>query len=117
MEGKYICIYVVNLHNKHYTKYIPQLNELYSSKLENKSSNFFSETLKLASQTLHKDDLQRFTDSFNESNVLNTIKTNGAYEIGCRIKLDSSYVNANIKIILVNEDGCDKLIVGISKSL
>ncbi|MCR4756918.1 MAG: GGDEF domain-containing protein, partial [Butyrivibrio sp.] len=112
LSEDYIYIFTVDPLTSSYKKYNPS-NTISGLGLPEEGDDFFGEVIKRASKGIFEDDVEFFLTSFTKENVFKQIETKGLYENHHRLKISGAPIYVVMRANLVNEDGNDKLIVGI----
>ncbi|MBE5840452.1 MAG: GGDEF domain-containing protein [Butyrivibrio sp.] len=112
LSEDYIYIFTVDPLTSSYKKYNPS-NTVSDLGLPEEGDDFFGEVIKRASEGIFEDDVEFFLTSFTKENVFKQIESKGLYENHHRLKISGVPIYVVMRANLVNEDGNDKLIVGI----
>lgn len=112
LSGEYIFLYTIDPVTGHYTKYNPS-GKISGIGIANEGDNFFEKIRKEAQVGVHPDDLDEFLSVFTTDNIMKQIATRGIFENSHRLMIAGSHIHVIMRGAMVNEDGQEKLILGI----
>ena len=112
LSEDYIYIFTVDPLTSSYKKYNPSaiITDL---GLPDEGNNFFEDVTQRASKGIYKEDVEFFLTSFTKENVFKQIEAKGIYENHYRLNIAGVPLYVVMRANMVNEDGNEKLIVGI----
>ncbi|MBO4899447.1 MAG: hypothetical protein J5509_04090, partial [Lachnospiraceae bacterium] len=113
LVGNYICIYLVDPETEDYET-IGSSQAFESTGIPKKGEGFFEETRKQSLNAIYTGDVDLFNVMFTKEKMLEEIKKTGAFTMIYRLMIGGNPNYVQLKASMLNEDGADKLIVGVS---
>ena len=112
LSGSYICLYTVDVESDRYVEYnsTPGYKGLGFAR---QGENFFEDCVKNGKAVVCKDDLPMYLESVTKENIIKHIRKNGIYELEYRLLIDGKPQDVKLKAALVNENGLDRLVIGV----
>ncbi len=115
LNGDFIAYYTINPYNDHYFEF--SASSAYASLgVSNEGDDFFEDALREAKTAIYKDDLEHFQREFTKENVFQRIQESEEYILKYRLLMNGKPVPVRLKATLVNENGRQQLIIGISEN-
>ena len=113
LAGDFISIYTVDPKTDHYVMY--SANNAYKElKLSVEGDDFFGASRRDSEHALYSEDVERFTGLFTKENVMREIRRTGLFEVRYRLMIDGEPRYVNTKAALVEEQGEERLIIGVN---
>ena len=113
LVGNFICIYLVDPETEDYET-IGSSQAFESTGIPQKGEGFFAETRKQSLNAIYPGDVDLFNVMFTKEKMLEEIKKTGAFTMIYRLMIGGNPNYVQLKASMLNEDGTDKLIVGVS---
>lgn len=114
-SDNYLCMYSVNPKNDHFVECF--CNEEYATlELAKEGDDFFARAIEKAAKTVYSNDMLRLKSLFNKDEILDSIKNTGIFVTQYRLMLNRVSTKVELKAVMINEDGDDRILVGISKT-
>lgn len=116
LSGNYISFYTVNPYNDHYFEF--SANSDYETLgVSKEGDDFFKDALRQAKGVIHPDDVEAFEKNFTKENVFKKIQEGDVFITKYRLMINDTPLPVRLKAALVNENGRQQLIIGISENL
>ena len=112
LSGDYICIYFIDLKTDHYTEYNSS-SDYEKLGIAKQGEDFFATSRKNADTAISAEDRATFKERFNKEFVLSEIAKKDICTMHHHLLIDGKATPVNLRMVLVKEDGEDKLIVGV----
>lgn len=112
LSGDYIYLYIVDLATNHYSKYDFSETGITESNME-EGDDFFAGTIANIDRFIYHEDKDAYLTAFSKENILKQIANVGVFEFRHRMNVEGNPVYVIMRAVIVNEDGEDKLLVGI----
>ena len=113
--GDYIAFYTVNPYNDHYYEF-SATNDYSSLGVSKEGDSFFEDSVRDSKKALFKDDIDMFEREFTKEKVFEKIGGGDAYTLNYRLLINGEPKPVCLKATLVNENGRQQLIIGVSES-
>jgi hypothetical protein len=112
LSGSYICLYTVDVESDRYVEYksTPGFKGLGFAR---QGEDFFEACITNGSEVVYKDDLPMYLANVTKENILKNVRENGIYELEYRLMLDGKPQDVKFKAALVNENGLDRVEIGV----
>ncbi len=115
LSGDYIAFYTVNPYNDHYFEFSAS-SDYASLGVSKEGDNFFEDAIRDSKRALYKDDQEHFEKEFTKEKVFEKIGQGDAFILKYRLLMNGEPVPVRLKGALVNENGRQQLIIGVSES-
>lgn len=112
LMGELVFTYTVDLKTMHYTKYNPS-NINSNMDMPPEGDDFFGIVAKRIPYGIYKEDVDEALTFLTLDNILTKIKQKGLFENKHRLLIDNKPVHVITRATIINEEGEDKLIIGI----
>ncbi len=112
--GNYICIYTVDINTDRYFEYNTSL-DYDRLNIEKHGEDFFGKSLKNTEKVMVEGDIPGFKQRFSKENILKEIEEKGTFTIYYHLIMDNVPVSVRLKAVKVEEDGGDKLMIGVRR--
>ena len=112
LTGNFIFIFTIDPISQAYTMYNPGGNKT-DMNMAGEGENFFADVLKNADKGIYEEDLDSFLTAFTRENIYDQIMKTGMFENEHRAIINGKPRYVEVKATLTDEDGEEKLIVGI----
>ena len=116
LTGNYICFYTVNPYNDDYSSFSATFDYL-SLGLSPEGHDFFKSAMREADRMIYEEDRERFRREFNKENILQKIQQADVFVLKYRLIMNGKPRPVRLKAALVNENGRQQMIVGVSESV
>ena len=114
LSANYIVLYTIDPDTGHYTQYNPS-SEFEKIDLAQQGEDFFRDVVLDAPKAIHPADMQRHLSVLTRDNMLREIHKKGLFTHNYRLLLEEGVVPVSLRAALVQEDDCEKIILGVSK--
>lgn len=112
LSGGYLGLYTVDPETNGYYEYCVS-NEIKSFGFERTGNDFFTDGIHNGKKIVYDEDWHIFRDNFKKDKILKDISEKGSFMLNYRILSGGAVKPILLKIVLVTENGIDKLIVGV----
>ncbi|MBR0379561.1 MAG: EAL domain-containing protein [Mogibacterium sp.] len=113
LAGNFIAIFTVDPVTDDYVRYTSTaVFDTYG--IDNRGTDFFNETLRLAMDTVYAEDLEGFRLVFNKENILRDIRQTGLFELNYRMVMEGKPLHVSLRAAIVEEKDGPRLIVGLN---
>ena len=113
LSANYIVLYTVDPVTGQYIQYNPS-NEFEKFGLAKQGSDFFTDVKLDSPRAIAPEDLERHVRVLTKENMLREIQENGVLVHNYGLMIDGKRVPVSLKATLVEEDGEEKIILGVS---
>jgi hypothetical protein len=114
LSPDYIVLYTVDVETGHYMQYNPS-SEFKTFGLATQGADFFGDVKKDAALAIAPEDMERHLRVMTKENMLQTMKEEGFFIHRYRLVLGEENVPVTLKATLVQEDGKEIVLLGVSK--
>ncbi len=113
LAGNYIAIYTVDPDTGRYEGY-ETTKEFDDLNLRITGDDFFTDSLNVSINVIYPGDVDLFKAMFTKEKMLEEIGRNGAFTMIYRLMLGGEPTYVNLRASLIDEDGNNKIIIGLS---
>ncbi len=114
LTGNYIVFYTVNPYNDHYYSFGATFDYT-SLGVSKEGEDFFGDTVSGAKKVVFEEDQERFIREFTKENILEKIQQTDYFVLKYRLVINGKPRPVRLKAALVNENGRQHLIIGVSE--
>ncbi len=112
--GNYLALYTVDINTDKFFEYNSS-TDYEKMMLKKHGDDFFNVALKESERVMVPGDLEGFRKSFTKDNVLKDIEKKGSFTIYYHLIMDEEPVSIRLHTVRVEEEGGDKLMIGVSR--
>ncbi len=113
LSPDYIVLYTIDPRTGHYTQFNPS-NVYENVGLAREGEDFFADVRTNSPRAIAPEDLERHLSVLTRENMLRVIRKNGMLIHDYRMLLDGKSVPVSLKATLIEEDGEEKILLGIT---
>ena len=115
LSGDHIAFYSVNPYNDHYFEFSAS-KDYESLGVSKEGESFFEDAIRDSKMAIYKDDLEYFKQEFTKEKIFKSIQESDVFLLKYRLLINGEPVPVRLKAALVNENGRQRLIIGVSES-
>ena len=112
LSGDYIALYTIDPKTEEFVRYLTS-DAFETSGVTARGDKFYERALQEAGKLIYEKDISFFKKQLNRKNVMGAIEKSGVFILNYRISMDGRPVHVRAKAVKINEDGTDKIIMGI----
>ena len=116
LSENYIVLYTVNPATGHYVQYNPS-NEFEKFGLAKQGDDFFAAVVEDSPRAIDPQDIDRHLSVLTKENMMREIKESGSLVHNYRLIIDGKPVPVSLKATLVEEDGEERIILGVKNAV
>ncbi len=112
LSGDYIALYTIDPKTEEFVRYLTS-DAFETSGVTARGNKFYERALQEVGKLVYEKDISFFKKQLNRKNVMDAIEKSGVFILNYRISMDGRPVHVRAKAVKINEDGTDKIIMGI----
>ena len=115
LSASYIVLYTIDPATDHYIQYNPS-SEFARFGLAKRGEDFFGDVRRDALKAIDPADLERHMRVMTKENMMREIRENRVFIHRYGLMIDGVSIPVSLRAALINEDGVEKIILGVSKA-
>jgi diguanylate cyclase (GGDEF)-like protein len=113
LSPDYIVLYMIDCQTGHYVQFSAS-DEYEKFGLASSGSDFFADSVNNATKVIIPEDLEEHLRIFTRDNIMRQIRRFGSFTHHYRMSMNGKTLPANLRATLVEENGRETLIIGVS---